>query len=86
MLEPSGSFAMCPVAPNKQNRSFTLYLALNSVNGAPSMNLSSDDGLMESRHCSRAYTVTGDPARRPGIPQQWYWHDTVYSSGKLGST
>ena len=29
------------------------------------------------RHCSRAYTAIGDPARRPGIPQQLYWHGTV---------
>ena len=23
-------------------------------------------------------TVTGDPARRPGIPQPWHWHCTVW--------
>ena len=27
------------------------------------------------------YTKTVDPACRPGIPQQWYWHSTV----RLGS-
>ena len=26
-----------------------------------------------SRHCTRAYTAIGDPARRPGIPQPWFW-------------
>ena len=29
------------------------------------------------RHCTRAYTVTVDPACRPSNPQQWYWHSTV---------
>ena len=24
-----------------------------------------------------AYTAIGDPARRLGIPQLWYWHGTV---------
>ena len=28
-------------------------------------------------HCTRAYTAIGDPARRLGIPQLWYWHGTV---------
>ena len=23
------------------------------------------------------YSAIGDPARRPGIPQPWYWHGTV---------
>ena len=30
-----------------------------------------------SRHCTCAYTETGDPARWPGISQPWYWHNTV---------
>ena len=30
-----------------------------------------------SRHCTRAYTAIGDPARWSGIPQPWYWHGTV---------
>ena len=34
--------------------------------------------VLDSRHCTRAYTLTGDPARRPGIPQQRYWHGTVW--------
>ena len=32
---------------------------------------------MGSRHCTRAYTETVDPACRPNIPQQLYWHGTV---------
>ena len=31
-----------------------------------------------------AYTAIGDPARRPGFPQPWYWHGTV-RRGQLGS-
>ena len=27
--------------------------------------------------CTRAYTETVDPARRPSILQPWYWHCTV---------
>ena len=33
--------------------------------------------LALSRHCSRTYTETVDPACRPSIPEQWYWHGTV---------
>ena len=34
--------------------------------------------FMGSRHCTCAYTAIGDPARRPGIPQAWYWHGTIW--------
>ena len=30
-----------------------------------------------------AYTETGDPAGRPGIPQPSYWHE-LYGWGQLG--
>ena len=33
--------------------------------------------VLVSRHCTCAYTETVDPACRPSIPQQWYWHGTV---------
>ena len=33
--------------------------------------------VLGSRHCTCAYTETVDPACRPSIPQQWYWHGTV---------
>ena len=33
--------------------------------------------VLGSWHCTRAYTETVDPACRPSIPQQWYWHGTV---------
>ena len=33
--------------------------------------------VLGSRQCTSAYTETGDPARRPGIPQPWHWHSTV---------
>ena len=33
--------------------------------------------VLGSRHCTRAYTETADPAWRPSIPQQRYWHSTV---------
>ena len=33
--------------------------------------------VLGSRHCTRAYTETVDPACRPSIPQQRYWHGTV---------
>ena len=29
------------------------------------------------------YTAIGDPARQPGIPQPWYWHDTVRQGLRL---
>ena len=40
--------------------------------------------LFFAQQCTRAYTETGDPARRPGIPQPWYWHG-LYGRGQLGS-
>ena len=33
--------------------------------------------VLGSRQCTSAYTETGDPARRPGIPQPWHWHSTA---------
>ena len=44
--------------------------------------------VLDSRHCTRAYTctVTGDPARQPGISQPWYHGTVLYGSRKLGST
>ena len=33
--------------------------------------------LALSRHCSRTYTETVDPACRPSIPEQWSWHGAV---------
>ena len=31
----------------------------------------------EKNVCPTLDTAIGDPARRPGIPQPWYWHGTV---------
>ena len=33
--------------------------------------------VLGSRQCTRTYTETVDPACRPGIPHQWYWHGTL---------
>ena len=33
--------------------------------------------LFWSLHCTCAYTETVDPACRPSISQQWFWHATV---------
>ena len=33
--------------------------------------------LLPSFRLYSAYTETFDPARRPDIPQQWYWHGTA---------
>ena len=50
----------------------------NRLHNTVELNLSCP--VLGSRHCTYctcAYKAVGDPARRPGIPQPWYWHGIV---------